>query len=68
MDDNIEDTADFEAPAGGEPRGPAAESGGQLFRDDITGAVLPPDLVAAARSEETRFMDSWGVWGVRPIS
>eukprot|EP00969_Alexandrium_andersonii_P337473 14915863-Alexandrium_andersonii.AAC.1 len=38
------------------------------FRDDITGAVLPPELVSAARSEEIRFMESWGVWDVRPIS
>ena len=29
---------------------------------------MPPDLVAAARSEEIRFVESWGVWDVRPIS
>eukprot|EP00969_Alexandrium_andersonii_P349899 15432109-Alexandrium_andersonii.AAC.1 len=71
------DVADIKAFAGEEQAGPAwsgssgdsgASSGGQLFRDDITGAALPPDLVAAARSEGIRFMESWGVWDVRPIS
>eukprot|EP00969_Alexandrium_andersonii_P192129 8486328-Alexandrium_andersonii.AAC.1 len=32
------------------------------------GAVLDPELVAAARSEELRFTESWHVWDVRPIS
>eukprot|EP00969_Alexandrium_andersonii_P080257 3537290-Alexandrium_andersonii.AAC.1 len=59
MDDM--DFADSKASAGEEQAGPAwsessdvsgASRGGQLFRDDITGAALPPDLVAAARSEE----------------
>eukprot|EP00969_Alexandrium_andersonii_P105593 4658427-Alexandrium_andersonii.AAC.1 len=63
MDDaDIADVADFGAPAGEEPAGPAwsessdargAGSGAQQFRGDITGAVPPPELVAAARSEET---------------
>eukprot|EP00969_Alexandrium_andersonii_P130740 5781604-Alexandrium_andersonii.AAC.1 len=57
----IADAADFGAPAGGESGGPAwsecsdghgAVGGAQQFRDDITGAVLPPELVAAAGSEE----------------
>eukprot|EP00969_Alexandrium_andersonii_P132552 5860850-Alexandrium_andersonii.AAC.1 len=60
MDDM--DIADIKALAGEEQAGPAwsesldvrgARGGGQLFRDDITGAALPPELVAAARSEET---------------
>eukprot|EP00969_Alexandrium_andersonii_P143847 6361042-Alexandrium_andersonii.AAC.1 len=59
MDDM--DTADIRELAGEEHAGPARSEfsdgrgvggGGQLFRDDITGAALPPDLVAAARSEE----------------
>eukprot|EP00969_Alexandrium_andersonii_P337107 14899742-Alexandrium_andersonii.AAC.1 len=59
------DVADIKAFAGEEQAGPAwpessddsgAGSGGQLFLDDITWAVLPPDLVAAARSEEILFM------------
>eukprot|EP00969_Alexandrium_andersonii_P253954 11224466-Alexandrium_andersonii.AAC.1 len=78
MDDaDNANVADFTAPAGEEPGGPAwsecsgghgTESRAQQFRDDITGAVLPPGLVAAACSEEIRFMESWGVWDVRPIS
>eukprot|EP00969_Alexandrium_andersonii_P256023 11318080-Alexandrium_andersonii.AAC.1 len=32
--------------------GHGAGGGAQQFRDDITGAALPPELVAAARSEE----------------
>ncbi len=30
--------------------------------DEITGAVLPPDLVRQARAEEVKFMLDWGVW------
>eukprot|EP00969_Alexandrium_andersonii_P321503 14205440-Alexandrium_andersonii.AAC.1 len=45
-----------------------AGPGGQTYRDDITGAVLDPELVASARSEEIRFRESWHVWDVRPIS
>eukprot|EP00969_Alexandrium_andersonii_P123299 5448765-Alexandrium_andersonii.AAC.1 len=65
MDDaDIADIADFGAPAGEEPGGPAwtecsdcqgAGSGAQQFPGDITGAAPPPELVA-------------GVWDVRPIS
>eukprot|EP00969_Alexandrium_andersonii_P126633 5596603-Alexandrium_andersonii.AAC.1 len=78
MDDaHIVDVADFGAPADGNSEGPAwsefsggrgAGGGPQHFRDDITGAALPPELASAARSEEIRFMESWGVWDVRPIS
>eukprot|EP00969_Alexandrium_andersonii_P147366 6516676-Alexandrium_andersonii.AAC.1 len=78
MDDaDIADVAGFGALAGEEPRGPAwsecsdghgAGSGARQFRDDVTGATLPPELAAAARPGEIRFVESWGVWDVRPIS
>ena len=42
--------------------------GSQSYWDDIAGAALPPELVSAARSEEIRFVESRGVWEVRPIS
>eukprot|EP00969_Alexandrium_andersonii_P190827 8430079-Alexandrium_andersonii.AAC.1 len=61
-DADIAGIADCRAPTGGEPWGPAwsecsdsrrTESGWQQFHDDVTGAGLPPELAAAARSEET---------------
>eukprot|EP00969_Alexandrium_andersonii_P319685 14122761-Alexandrium_andersonii.AAC.1 len=74
-DADITDLADFRAvdepPASavsgcsGDRR---AGSGGQPCRDDIAGAILDSELVAAARSEDIRFMESWHAWGVRPIS
>jgi hypothetical protein len=39
----------------------AAWSVGETY-DEITGAVLPPDLVRQARAEEIKFMLNWGVW------
>eukprot|EP00969_Alexandrium_andersonii_P078568 3464411-Alexandrium_andersonii.AAC.1 len=74
-DSDIEDLADFR-PAGeqlasaapGFPGDRGAGSNGQPFRGDIAGAVLDSELVAAARSGEIRFMESWHAWGVRPIS
>jgi hypothetical protein len=39
----------------------AAWSAGETY-DEITGAVLPPDLVRQARAEEIKFMLDWGVW------
>eukprot|EP00969_Alexandrium_andersonii_P163454 7224965-Alexandrium_andersonii.AAC.1 len=60
-DAEITDVVSFGEPPEEEPRGPAwpESSGGrwggggpQQLRDDITGAVLPPELLAAARSEE----------------
>eukprot|EP00969_Alexandrium_andersonii_P261062 11541324-Alexandrium_andersonii.AAC.1 len=70
MDDAcITDVEGFGALAEGSSEGPAwsewsdgrgAGDGPWQFRDDITGAVLPPELVSAARSEEIRFMESWG--------
>eukprot|EP00969_Alexandrium_andersonii_P177037 7827853-Alexandrium_andersonii.AAC.1 len=62
MDDaEIAGIADFGALAEKEPGSPAwpewsdghgAGGGAQQLRGDITGAALPPELVAAARSEE----------------
>eukprot|EP00969_Alexandrium_andersonii_P247164 10923105-Alexandrium_andersonii.AAC.1 len=43
-------------------------SAGRTFRDDITGAALPPELAMSARAEEIRFMQSWNVWDARPVS
>jgi hypothetical protein len=45
----------------------AAWSVGETY-DEITGAVLPPDLVRQARAEEVKFMLDWGVWERAPIS
>jgi hypothetical protein len=39
----------------------AAWSVGETY-DEITGAVLPPELVRQARAEEVKFMLEWGVW------
>ena len=36
--------------------------------DEITGAVLPPELVKQARAEEIKFMLDWGVWERAPIA
>eukprot|EP00969_Alexandrium_andersonii_P344761 15240129-Alexandrium_andersonii.AAC.1 len=61
-DADVTDAADFGTLAGEEPGSPAwsecadgrgAGSGAQQLRDDITGAALPPELVAAARSEDS---------------
>ena len=46
---------------------PSAQEGSGRYWDDVTGVSLPPDLVAAARSEEIAFKQAWGVWEVRPI-
>eukprot|EP00969_Alexandrium_andersonii_P274117 12115241-Alexandrium_andersonii.AAC.1 len=70
MDDaHITDVGGYSTLAEEESGGPAwsewsdgrgAGAGLGRFRDDITGAALPPELVPAARSEEIRFMESWG--------
>eukprot|EP00969_Alexandrium_andersonii_P190131 8400883-Alexandrium_andersonii.AAC.1 len=63
---SIEDITNFQAAnsdaasampefSGGRMAGP----GGQTYRDDITGAALDLELVASARAEEIRFMESW---------
>eukprot|EP00969_Alexandrium_andersonii_P028377 1238775-Alexandrium_andersonii.AAC.1 len=67
MDDaDITDIADFRAVDAATASavsecsdGRRAGPGGQPYRDDITGAALDPELVAAARSEEIRFMEPW---------
>eukprot|EP00969_Alexandrium_andersonii_P295242 13051410-Alexandrium_andersonii.AAC.1 len=60
MDDaDIADIADFRA-AGSDAASAALEpsggcragSGGQTYRDDVTGAALDSELVASARAEE----------------
>eukprot|EP00969_Alexandrium_andersonii_P083479 3682647-Alexandrium_andersonii.AAC.1 len=60
MDDaDIADITDFRAVGSGtasaapEPSGGCgAGSGGQTYRDEITGAALDSELVASARAEE----------------
>jgi hypothetical protein len=42
--------------------------GGQVYWDENSGEVLPPNLTQAARREELTFMRDWGVWEVVPIS
>eukprot|EP00969_Alexandrium_andersonii_P326768 14439216-Alexandrium_andersonii.AAC.1 len=71
----IEDIADFrkpedlEDPERSELSGaPEVQVRGSQFRDDVAGAALPLELVTAARAEEIRFMESWGVWGIRLVS
>ena len=41
---------------------------GRQFWDENTGELLPPELVAASRSEELQFIDGWQVWDEVPIS
>ena len=53
-----------DAPARGLP---SAQEGYGRYWDDMSGAPLPSSLVAAARNEEIEFMESWGVWEVRPV-
>eukprot|EP00969_Alexandrium_andersonii_P248304 10972323-Alexandrium_andersonii.AAC.1 len=65
-DADVTDIADFRA-ADATPVSAVSErsdarrtgTGAQAYRDDVTGAVLDPELVAAARSEEIRFVESW---------
>ncbi len=45
----------------------AAWAVGETY-DEITGAVLPPELVRQARAEEIKFMLDWGVWERAPIA
>eukprot|EP00969_Alexandrium_andersonii_P077969 3439079-Alexandrium_andersonii.AAC.1 len=68
MDDaDIEDMAGFREPGElGDPArsvrsdAPGVPARGSQLRDDITGAVLPSELVMAARAEEIKFMEYWG--------
>ena len=39
-----------------------------VFRDDLTGQLLPPDLVRAARAKELEYFKAKGVWEKRPIA
>ena len=32
------------------------------YWDDVSGAVLPPEAVRAARAEEVAFMEGWDCW------
>jgi hypothetical protein len=41
---------------------------GQAYYDNITGELLPPDLVLKARKEEIDFMLEWRVWDEVPVS
>ena len=40
----------------------------EVHTDNVTGEVLPAHLVAAARSEEIKFMEDWEVWDVVPVT
>ena len=40
----------------------------QVFRDDLTGQLLDPALVRAARKKELEYLDEKDVWELRPIS
>ena len=45
-----------------------ARSGPQeVFRDDLTGQVLPTELVRAARRKELEYFESKGVWKLVPL-
>ena len=39
--------------------------GGTVYRDDLTGQVLDPKLVRAARQKELDFFESKGVWSLK---
>ena len=38
-----------------------------IYRDDLTGQLLPPDLVRAARAKELEYFNSKQVWQKRPV-
>ena len=40
----------------------------QIFKDDLTGQILDPTLVKAARKKELEYFDGKDVWELRPIS
>ena len=40
----------------------------EIFKDDLTGQLLPPDLVRAARKLELEYFDGKVVWEKRPIA
>ena len=39
---------------------------GEIFKDDLTGQLLDPVLVRAARAKELEYFESKGVWRLRP--
>ena len=41
--------------------------GDKVFRDDLTGQLLDPELVRAARKKELEYFDGKDVWVLRPI-
>ena len=40
----------------------------EIFKDDLTGQLLPPDLVRAARVKELEYFDGKTVWEKRPMA
>ena len=40
----------------------------QIFKDDLTGQLLDPTLVAAARKKDLEYFDGKNVWELTPIS
>ena len=40
----------------------------ESFWDNVTGKLLPPDLVAKARQEELEFLRGFGVYKIVPYS
>ena len=41
--------------------------GDQTYRDDLTGQLLNPELVRAARAKELEYFDGRDVWQLKPI-
>ena len=39
-----------------------------IFKDDLTGQLLPPELVRAARAKELEYFEAKRVWDKRPIA
>ena len=40
----------------------------EVFKDDLTGQLLPPDLVKLARKKELEYFDGKLVWEKKPMS
>ena len=41
--------------------------GDEIFRDDLTGQLLDPELVGAAKKKELEYFDGKDVWVLRPM-
>ena len=41
--------------------------GDQIFKDDLIGQLLNPELVRLARAKEMEYFDGKDVWKLRPI-